>query len=181
VAAADVHAYGEAAVLFERALDLWDQVPDAEQLAGGDHVTLLVRAADAHWGDGDHFRQEALLKAALAEVQTKGDPRRAAVVLQRLARAQQNLNRTDEALATARRGLAELDDEPTSERAGLLGFIAKTRVLQGKFRDAASVAREALDVARTVRDRGAEVSALDALGVTSPAPTAAATRWVSRT
>src|SRR4051794_14700608 len=86
VAAAEVHAYGEGAVLFERALDLWDQVPDAEQLAGRDHVSLLVNAADAHWGGGDHFRQESLLKAAVAEL-GEADVRRKASVLERLARA----------------------------------------------------------------------------------------------
>ncbi|HEX4717246.1 MAG TPA: AAA family ATPase [Thermoleophilaceae bacterium] len=165
IAAAEVHAYGEAAALFERALDLWDQVPDAERLACCDHVTLLVRAADAHWNDGSHFRQEALLKAALSEVDAPAEPRRAAVLLERLARAQRNLNHTDESLATARHGLADLGDDPSPERATLLGFVAKSRVLQGKYRDAADVAREALDVARTVDDRSAEVSALDALGL----------------
>jgi ATP/maltotriose-dependent transcriptional regulator MalT len=164
IAAADVHAYSEAAVLFERALDLWDQVPDAQQLAGRDHVGLLVDAADAHWGGGDHFRQEALLKAAVAEI-GDGDARRRASVHERLARAQRNLNRTDEALATAREALEELDDDASSERARLLGFIAKTRVLQGKFRDAVDVAREGFEVARAVGDRGAEVRALDALGL----------------
>jgi ATP/maltotriose-dependent transcriptional regulator MalT len=165
VAAAEVHAYGEAAALFERALDLWDQVPDAEALAGCDHVTLLMRASDAHWGGGDHFRQEALLKAALGELDMEAEPRRAAVLLERLARAQRNLNRTDEALDTARRGLAELDEDPSPERATLLGFVAKTRVLQGKFRDAVTVAREALEVSRAVGDRAGEVSAFDALGL----------------
>jgi ATP/maltotriose-dependent transcriptional regulator MalT len=163
-AAAEVHAYGEAAALFERALELWDQVPDPQTLAGCDHVALLVRAADAHWGDGDHLRQEALLKAAVAEIPAN-DPRRLAVVCERLARAQRNLNRTDEALDTAQHALAELGDEPSSERASLLGFIAMTRVLQGKFRLAAEVAQDALDVARSVEDRGSEVRALDALGV----------------
>jgi ATP/maltotriose-dependent transcriptional regulator MalT len=163
-AAAEVHAYGEAAALFERALDLWDQVPEAQQLAGRDHVDLLVDAADAHWGGGDHFRQESLLKAAVAEL-GHGDARRKASVHERLARAQRNLNRTDEALATARQALDELGDEPSPERARLLGFIAKTRVLQGRFRDAVDVARECFDVARTAGDRGAEVRALDALGL----------------
>lgn len=163
-AAAEVHAYGEAAALFERALDLWDQVPDAERLAGRNHVGLLVNAADAHWGGGDYFRQEALLKAALAEL-GDGDPPRKASLHERLARAQRNLNRTDEALETARQALEELGDEASPERARLLGFIAKTRVLQGKLRDAADVAREGFDVARAVGDRFAEVRALDALGL----------------
>ena len=33
-AAEAVHAYGEAAALFERALELWDRVPDAGELSG---------------------------------------------------------------------------------------------------------------------------------------------------
>jgi ATP/maltotriose-dependent transcriptional regulator MalT len=163
IAAADVYAFGEAAALFERALDIWNNVPDAEQVAGLDHVTLLIRAADAHRGEGDQFRDEALLKKALAEV-PDANRRDKAIVLERLARAQRSLNRTDESLETAQRALEDLGDEPCWERAALLGFVAKTRVLQGKFRKAAEVAREALDVARTVGDRSGEVKALDALG-----------------
>ena len=44
-AAEAVHANGEAAALYSRALQLWDRVADAEELTGRDHVELLRAAA----------------------------------------------------------------------------------------------------------------------------------------
>ncbi len=44
-AAEEVQAFGEAADLFERALELWPRVDDAEELLGMDHVKLVVGAA----------------------------------------------------------------------------------------------------------------------------------------
>ena len=44
-AAEAVHASGEAAALYSRALQLWDRVANAEELAGLDHVALLRAAA----------------------------------------------------------------------------------------------------------------------------------------
>ena len=45
VAAMEVQAYREGGALFERALELWDRVPGAAELAGTDQVELLERAA----------------------------------------------------------------------------------------------------------------------------------------
>src|SRR3954468_14147922 len=67
-AAEAVHAFGEAAALLERALELWDRVPDAEQIAGIDHVALLLRAGDAFIASGDRSRPIPLLRAALEMV-----------------------------------------------------------------------------------------------------------------
>ena len=51
-----VLAYGEAAALLERVLELWDRVPEAEELAGSDRAAILRRAADAHRLEGDDIR-----------------------------------------------------------------------------------------------------------------------------
>ena len=41
-----VYAHGEASALLDRALELWDRVPDPATVAGADHVELLTRAAE---------------------------------------------------------------------------------------------------------------------------------------
>ncbi len=77
-AAERVHAYAEVTALLDRALALWDRVPDAEALAGADRVTVLVRAAEAASALGDPGRQLALLEAALAGLGPDPDRSRAA-------------------------------------------------------------------------------------------------------
>jgi hypothetical protein len=101
-ASARVHAHGEAAGLFERALELWDKVPDAEALAGTDRVDLLVRAARARTMGNELSRAEALLRTALDGVDAEADPERAATVMERLSHAQWHLGRQE--LGPADRG-----------------------------------------------------------------------------
>ena len=75
-AAARVHAHGEAAGLLERALEIWDRVPDAEALAGASHADVLVRAAAAHRSNVDDHRRAELLRQAVAELERASDPTR---------------------------------------------------------------------------------------------------------
>ena len=166
-AAEGVNAYGEALALLERALALWERVDEAERLAGVDQVSLLVRAANVADVAGESVRQEALLRRALELVDEQRDPQRAALVLERLARAQGFLNRQDEALDTVERGLALLPaDQSSPERAALLAAGAKARMLQARYADAAERARAALDAAQQLEDgRAIEVRALNSLGI----------------
>jgi DNA-binding CsgD family transcriptional regulator/tetratricopeptide (TPR) repeat protein len=166
-AAADrVHAPGEAAALLERVLELWDRVPDAEALAGADRAEVLTRAADAHFVHGHRVRAETLLNAALAQVDEEADPRRAARLLERLSHTQWGLNRSQDALASARRAVALLPaDEPTAERAHLHAWWAKIRMLQGRYGEAVAEAEDALQVADAVGERSAAGAALNALGI----------------
>ena len=77
-AAERVNAFGEALRLYERALALWERVPDPDERSGGDQVELLLRAANAADLDGDAVRQEALLSRALELVDADAEPRAAA-------------------------------------------------------------------------------------------------------
>jgi DNA-binding CsgD family transcriptional regulator/tetratricopeptide (TPR) repeat protein len=165
-AAEHVHAYGEAADLLERALELWERLPDPSTAAGCDHVTLLIRAGDAHRIGQRPDRAETLLVAALAEIDETEYPHKAVDALTRLAHARWQLNRTEEALATAERGMAMLGPEDDSqERARLLGWWANSRMLQGRYREAVRAAREALDMAERADSDAAEQRALNALGI----------------
>jgi DNA-binding CsgD family transcriptional regulator len=149
-AAERVHAYGEAAALLDRALEVWDRVPDPEALAGADRVALLARAADAAAALGDPGRQLALLEAAFAALGPEPDPRRAAPILESTARAQRHLNRAKSSIATLERALELVDrsggDADPASRAALLAGLARARMLVAHFADAVRVAREALQV-----------------------------------
>ncbi len=166
VSAQEVSAYGEAADLAERALELWPRVPDPERVAGRDHVSLLLMAAGGHAIGADRARAEVLFRAALTEVDPERDPRRYSVVLARLARTQWALNRGDEGIETARRALELLPTEDSGpERASLLAWLARTRALRGRFRDAVADGEAALAVAEMAGDRATQGEVLNTLGM----------------
>ncbi len=166
LAARGVHAYGDAADLAERALELWPRVPDAEDMLPLDHVELLRIAAAAHEIAGDRARAEVLLQSALRELEPAAEPRRYSDLLARLARAQWQLNRGLEGVETAQRALSMLPaDEISHERASLLVWLARTRSLRGRFRDAIADGEAALATAVAAGDRGSESEVLNTLGM----------------
>ncbi|MDO9410578.1 helix-turn-helix transcriptional regulator [Patulibacter sp.] len=160
-----VRAHGEEADLLERALGLWPRVPDAEQRAGASHVEIVLRTSRAHESVGFLPRAEALLELAIGEIDEAEDPRLAARALGRLAQVQWAQMRAEVALQTARRGLALLEHDRGVERARLLGWWAKTRMLQGRYREAVDVARQVLMLASENQDPVAEFFARNALGI----------------
>ncbi len=164
--AVDVSAYGEAADLAERALELWPRVGDAAEIAGCDHVELLLLAARAHAIGDDRARAEVLFRAALDEVDPDEDFRRYAGILARLARVQWALNRGDEGVQTARRALEMLSPGDCGpERAMLLAWLARTRFLRGRFRESIADAEAALEVATEAGDQATEGEVLNTLGM----------------
>ena len=81
------------------------------------------------------------------------DPARYAALLARQARITWSLNRGEEAVETAERALAMLpEDDPGGERPLLLAWLARTRFLRGRFRDAVSEGEAALEVAVAAGD-----------------------------
>ena len=165
IAAEAVHAFGEAALLFERALELWDRVPDAEAVAGVDQVALLHRAGDAFIASGDRTRPTPLLRAALEMVDEEAEPRRAAALMERLAMAHWRAGRPRDGLDTAERALALVEHgEPTPERATIYAWWAKTRMLQGRYREATEAARKAIEAAEATGNQAALAGALNGMG-----------------
>jgi DNA-binding CsgD family transcriptional regulator/tetratricopeptide (TPR) repeat protein len=170
VAAMEVHAYSEAATLFERALELWDRVPDAAALTGTDQVDLLERAAVRHYYVDDLPRAVTLCKRALALIDEAAEPRRAAWIYGTMQRALWALLRSDEADEAIAHGLALLaDDGPSFARSGLLSRQARTLMLQSRYHRAVRVARQALAEQQQLGEPGEyqleESGALNALGV----------------
>jgi DNA-binding NarL/FixJ family response regulator len=162
-AAEAVHANGEAAALYSRALKLWDRVPNAEQLTGRDHVALLRAAAWTTGREHEPARAETYLRAALAELGDR-DPARAADLLELIAREQFNAGRSAAAAETRRRALGMLPDDPSEVRATLLAGLAKELMLESRHDEAIDAAADALEVARAVGDTVSELRALDATG-----------------
>jgi ATP/maltotriose-dependent transcriptional regulator MalT len=165
-AARCVHAYGEAADLTERALELWPRVPNAEELTDIDEVGLLAITAYSHAIGGDRARAEALLVRALGLLDPEKDVVRYARLLGRRARLQWHLNRGGEALDLAREALAMLPaGEAKRERASLLSWLARTRYLRGHFREAVTEGEEALEAALAADYPLIEAEALNTLGM----------------
>ena len=166
LAARDVHAYGDAAELAERALDLWPRVPDAAAMIPLDHVELLCLAASAHRVAGDETRAETLLRRALGDLDPDLHPRRYSELLEDLSRMEWSLNRGVDAVATAQRALALLpSDEVSPERSSLLVWLARTQHLRGRYRESLQEGRVALQAARAAGDRASESEILNTLGM----------------
>jgi ATP/maltotriose-dependent transcriptional regulator MalT len=164
-AAERVHAYGQAAALLERADGLFDRVPDPETLAGADRVEILGRAARDHGLEGEAQRQLALVKAALALVDERAEPRRAARLLETLRDALWHLGRGYEALAAIEHAVSLLPPgEMSSERATLLASQAKSLMLQGNYKRSVEVSHDALTAADVLGDVAVRGRALNALG-----------------
>jgi predicted ATPase/DNA-binding CsgD family transcriptional regulator len=144
-----VLAYGEAAALLDRVLELWERVPDAETHAGIPRVELLLRAARNHYRASDDARAVTLMELALEELDAGAEPRRVAVVLGELAAMRWTLGRGEAARDTLARALELLpEDEPSRERAKLLVDQVRFFMLQGRYaqtREAAAAALSAID------------------------------------
>ncbi|HEY1593456.1 MAG TPA: AAA family ATPase [Solirubrobacteraceae bacterium] len=166
LAAHDVHAYGEAADLAERALELWPRVPNAGETIPLNRVDLLELAAAAHSIAGDRSRAETLLELALEEVDPGSDRRLYARLLYRKARIQWSLNRGLEGVSTAERALSMLpSDEVSVERVSVMSWLARMRFLRGRYRHAIGEGEAALEEAVAVGDRHAEGEILNTLGM----------------
>src|SRR5215218_8993471 len=170
IAAMEVQAYGEGAALFERALELWERVPDAAAQTGTDEVQLVERAAECHYYTDDVQRSVTLAKRALSLIDETSEPRRAAWSYGILQRSLWVMLRPDEAEAALARGLSLLaDDGPSIARAGLLARQAQMLMLQSRYHRAVSVARRALAEQEQLGMPDAyhpvEMGALNALGV----------------
>jgi DNA-binding CsgD family transcriptional regulator/tetratricopeptide (TPR) repeat protein len=161
-----VQAYGEAADLLDRAIELYHHVPDADRLAEADRAELMERAALARYYQGALPRSVALLEKALELVDPEAEPRRVAILYGRLERSLFTWGHSDEAAAALSKGLALLpDDEVSPERAWLLSNRTKALMLHSRWEDAVESAREALPLAIEAGDDDARVGTLNSLGV----------------
>jgi DNA-binding CsgD family transcriptional regulator/tetratricopeptide (TPR) repeat protein len=164
-AAESATALVEAVGHYERALELWDQAPEAAARSPLDRGAVLHRAAEAANLAGCDDHAVTLGRLALDRVDPVAEPLRAGALLERLARYHWTAADTPRAMAAVERAVAIIPPEPPSaELARALAAHGQLLMLLGRHAEARSRGQEAVAVARQVGARAVEGHALTTLG-----------------
>src|SRR5829696_7426332 len=164
-AAEAASALAEALGHYERALELWDQAPEAAASSPLDRGTLLHRAAEAANLAGYDDRAITLGRLALDRVDPVAEPLRAGALLERLARYHWTAADTPRAMDFVERAVAIIPPEPPSEElARALAAHGQLLMLLGRHAQARARGEEAVAMARQVGARSVEGHALTTLG-----------------
>jgi DNA-binding CsgD family transcriptional regulator/tetratricopeptide (TPR) repeat protein len=159
-----VFGLAEALAHLERALRLWDAVPDAADLVQVDLAGLCARAAEAAWNTGAAPRAVQLAQQAI-ELIGDSDPLRAALLHEGLGRYLHDSGRGDAALAAIERAVELAPAQPPSpERAQVLAILGNLLMVNWRYDESVAACEQALALARAVGAHQAEVLALRALG-----------------
>jgi len=165
VEAEAAYAFAEAVAHYERAVELWDRVPDAEARAGRDRLDVLATLAGvARFHEPG--RAVAHIQAAIRLVDEARDPVRLGLLHERLGRyawiaGQGELS--NQAYETAVRLIPA--DPPSAARARAVAGLAQILTLGARFAAALTRAEEAIAVARAVGARDVEGHALNTRGM----------------
>ena len=136
----------------ERALSLWDRVPDAEARAGCTHVELLLRLARAVCDQGDLQRWHELNRRAVEMLGPDTDPlvaSRTHAGFGRSAIFNEDLTGAAEAIRVA---VEYAGDSPTAARAHALGAQALLHNVDGRFVAGLDAADQAIQAARAASE-----------------------------
>jgi DNA-binding CsgD family transcriptional regulator len=157
-------AFGTAAQMGERALEMWDQLPDPAAVAGRSRSDLLAETADALRNTGDGERALALVELAIRESDPTDRVRRAqllgtkATYLGAVGRPG-SIPLLEEALALLPDGLVG------TVRAEVLSSIASRLMKEARLSEAITVAGEALTEAQAVGSDRYASAAFNTLGI----------------
>ena len=164
VAAQRIYADREALRHFERALELWDRVPDAAERSGMSRVDLLRAAAAVAGHAFEAGRAVSLQREALSETGEAASALELARMHAELSRYLRHASEHDESDIELERALQLLPPDAELERARLREQNAKGLMLRGHVREglaeASAVAREA----RRLGDATAEAGAMNTEG-----------------
>ena len=165
-AAATSGGFVEAYRQFERALELWDVVPEPEDVAGIDRVELLRRASQAGQLSGEFMQAAALLREAIALLVESGDRIRAGVFHERLGRALWTSGKLDDALNAYKTAVDMVPEEPpTADRARVLAGYAQVLMLGGRYGESLPIARQANQIAKATGERQLEGHSAATFGI----------------
>lgn len=142
-------AFAAAARMGERALDLWDTVPDAEERAGRSREQLLAETAYIHRNAGESERAIALIDEAITCTHD-AEPERMSRLLRDKASFLANLGQPG-SIELLERAVGLVADRPVSVvRANVLGELAARLMLAARFDEAVRIAQRAYDDAAAV-------------------------------
>jgi DNA-binding CsgD family transcriptional regulator len=148
---------------FDRALSLWDAVPDAERAAGTERIQIELAAVRASGRSGEAHRAVSRLRRLVA---AETDVRMGVLLREHLAYYLDDIDQHEESAGFSREALAMLPaDPPTSERASALATYARTLLAQERDPAIPVIAEEAIEAARASGAPDAEASALITLGI----------------
>ncbi|GLW96915.1 helix-turn-helix transcriptional regulator [Microtetraspora sp. NBRC 16547] len=160
--ATDVGAPAEAHRHFDRALEIWEHVTDAERLTGTTAVRIALSSAAAAADSGDYRRAVAQLRRLSPVLD---DPLLISELNERIA---YHLTDSDLGVGMVEAARTAVDVLPPGEPTPLLARALATYARAMFTTSGAAVtdlANRALDAARTVGARDAEVSALITLAI----------------
>ncbi len=158
-----VYGLAEALAHIERALALWEAVPDAPELSGLDLIELCSWTASLASQTGRAPRAVELTRRAIGLVSER-DPLRAARLYDKLGHYLHESGRTDAALVAFERVVELVPAEPSEERARALAALARGLMLAWRFDESLTTCEQALALAREVGAREAELDILSDLG-----------------
>jgi DNA-binding CsgD family transcriptional regulator/tetratricopeptide (TPR) repeat protein len=154
--------FAEARAHYERALELWDRVADAEARAGLDLVALTLRAAEVANLAGDHGRAAALIRVTMADVD---DPTGAGLLWERLGRFLWAAGDSVTALEAYEEAVRLVPgDPPSAARARVLAARGQGLMLLSHHQESRECCEAAIAIARQVGARAEEGHALNTLG-----------------
>lgn len=137
------YAYRAAAAMGDRALELWDRVDDAEQLAGRSRTELLSRTASALRNAGDSERALALVNVAIADAAALSPDQRARLLRDK-AQYLANLSRPG-SVELLQEALAIAPEKPGDGlRAQLLAEVAGRLMLEARYEEAISTSTQSI-------------------------------------
>ena len=162
-----VYAHGEAARQCERALELWDQVPDAAVRAGLDRAGMHTWAARAREHVGDQGRALWHVEEALRQLDRAAEPVRAGLLHHLRGWYATGTADLDVLLAASREAVRLVPAEPpsTARARVLLGYGRALHIQAGQYEQAAAVIEQALTVARRARSQPDIARAMAGLGM----------------
>ncbi|HVF13430.1 MAG TPA: AAA family ATPase, partial [Acidimicrobiales bacterium] len=159
-------AFPEASGHYQRAIDIWDAVPEAKSTTGVDKLRLLEQAADVALLAGAVDRAVAVVRTALGLVDDAVDPVRSALLHERLARMLWLTGDADGSVAETDRAVRLLSTHPASpQRARIVAADGHSLLLAARYPESKSRCTEAVELARSVGARATEGYALNTLGL----------------
>ena len=163
--AIDSFAPADAMRHLERALEIWPQVPDADERTGLDRLAVAELAIDAAIAADQNERALALIDDALIGLDRDRERLRVAMLLDRRFEARRWMDRGD-AVAELEEAVALVPAEPpTPELAVALASLANAWLLRAEMSTALEISERALAVARATGERRSETRALISMGV----------------
>jgi ATP/maltotriose-dependent transcriptional regulator MalT len=156
-------AYDEQLRMLSRVLELWEQVPDAEERIGKRPVDVLRMTATVAHLAGEYERAIALATAALGDIDPSADPITAARLLRHRGLTRYDLGRPGHVDDLRKAAALVPADQPTRLRAQVLESLARMLHGPSDWTERIATAQLAKELAHEVGDGATEAHSIISL------------------